>query len=302
MPHATKVDRHIVCNMEGTEGEFPVKLSLKPMETVGVAVAAMACVVLTASAATPNDTRWSERTVVQFDRPVMIPGKILQPGTYIFQLADTQPDRDVLRVYTADPNAPDDERNLVATTLAVPTKREQPNGDVVLKFAHTEGPGPVALKAFFYPGTLRGHEFVYSHDEAARIATATKSVVLSHDTARNDMEPGTLYTVDANGRRRAWRQDPDVGRDWAAWVETQHPAQPARTRWMHDTDVVGTSGRTPAPATSNSTLTSEQHADAITRLVDQALHGSGNTITIDRSTLEQIRSHAEAIRNGGGSR
>jgi hypothetical protein len=214
-----------------------VKLSLKPMETVGVAVAAMACVVLTASAATPNDTRWSERTVVQFDRPVMIPGKILQPGTYIFQLADTQPDRDVVRVYTADPNAPDDERNLVATTLAVPTKREQPNGDVVLKFAHTEGPGPVALKAFFYPGTLRGHEFVYSHDEAARIATATKSVVLSHDTARNDMEPGTLYTVDANGRRRAWRQDPDVGRDWAAWVETQHPAQHARTHWMHDTDI-----------------------------------------------------------------
>jgi hypothetical protein len=45
-----------------------------------------------------------------------------------------------------------------------------------------------------------------------------------------------------------------------------------------------------------------EHAEAIQHLVDQALHAKGNHVTIDRSTLEQIRSHAEAIEHDGGSR
>ena len=263
----------------------------------GIVAAAAMCVVMAAPPALAQGARWSERTILQFDQPVMIPGKVLQPGTYIFQLANTLGDRDIMQVYTTDPNNPDHERDLIATTVTVPAKRPKANGDVVLKFSNTEGQEPVALKAFFYPGTLRGHQFVYPQNEAMKIAKATHTLVLSHDIEGSDMEKGTLYNLDANGQRTAWRQDPDVAREWAAWVSTRQPSQHARTRGMHDNDAVATSGHA---ATTGSNMTSEQHADAITRLVDQALHASGRTITVDRSTLEQIRSHAEAIRNGGG--
>jgi len=267
--------------------------------STGIVAAAAMCVVMTAPPALAQGARWSERTILQFDRPVMIPGKVLQPGTYIFQLANTLGDRDIMQVYTSDPNNPGDESNLIATTVTVPTKRPKANGDVVLKFSNTEGSEPIALKAFFYPGTLLGHQFVYPQDEAMKIAQATHTLVLSKDVKGADVEKGTLYSLDANGRRTAWQQDPDVARDWAAWVSRRQPSQHARTRWMHDNDAVGTSGHAASP-TSN--VSSEAHADAITRIVDQALHASGRTITVDRSTLEQIRSHAEAIRNGGGQR
>lgn len=261
-------------------------------KSIGVAAAALACIALAAPTALAQNTRWSERTILQFDRPVMIPGKVLQPGTYIFQLADTRADRNIMQVYTADPNAPDQEQRLVATTVTVPTQRAKPNGEVVLKFATTQGDDPIALKAFFYPGTVEGHQFVYSEPEAEQIAERTHTLVLSHDVKGNDMERGTLYTVDANGTRTAWQQDPDVARDWDAWVVTRHPA--------HNTAMVGTSGHT-APDAATTTMTHE-HAEAIQHLVDQALHAKGNHVTIDRSTLEQIRSHAEAIEHDGGSR
>jgi hypothetical protein len=242
-------------------------------------------------------TKWNEKTVLRFDRPVMIPGKTLQPGTYVFQLADSKSNRNIMQVYTADKNNPVHEDNLVATTLTVPIKREQTNGDVVLKFAETndQAQEPVALKGFFYPGTMYGHQFVYTDQEAQQIAQQTHTLVLSREMQGTDMQSGTLHNIDASGNRTNWQENPDVAREWAAWIVTWQPAhadnapQPA---------AVGTSGRTDMAATAKTT---QDHAAAIQRLVDQALSGNGTTVTVDRSTLEQIRMHARAIENGGGA-
>ena len=41
---------------------------------------------------------WNKKTVVTFDNPVEIPGVVLVPGTYVFNLEHTRSDRDVVQV------------------------------------------------------------------------------------------------------------------------------------------------------------------------------------------------------------
>ena len=260
-------------------------------------------------------TKWQERTVLRFDRPVMVPGKTLQPGTYVFRLADSKSDRNLMQIYTADPDNPVHENRLVATTMTVPMRREQPNGDIVLKFSETsaDANSPVALKGFFYPGTLYGHQFVYTDQQAQDIAKQTHTLVLSRDVAGSDldMQRGTLHNIDANGNRSAWQENPDVAKEWAAWVVTWEPTHNGNANGVNATattnrpssgeNTVGTTGRTATTASAdNAAMTPQDHAQAIEQLVDRALNGSSSTVTIDRATLQQIRSHAEAIEHGGG--
>jgi hypothetical protein len=118
---------------------------------------------------------------------------------------------------------------VVTTTIAVPTKRLEPKGDVVLKFNPTESGSAPALKAWFYPGTVYGHEFVYSDEQAKAIAQRTKTLVLSIDQAGTDAEKGVLYTYDANGVRSAWRGDDATMKEWDQWRQSRKTSAAAGT-------------------------------------------------------------------------
>ena len=144
----------------------------------------------------------------------MVPGATLQPGTYVFKLLNSDTNRHVVQVLD------EDQSRVVTTTNAVPTKRMDPNGDTVLKVNPTES-GTPAIKAWFYPGTLYGHEFVYPDDQARQIAQRTKTIVLSTDVPDSDMKQGTLYTYDAQGRRGEWKEDTAGTREWDQWYRDQ---------------------------------------------------------------------------------
>jgi len=45
---------------------------------------------------------WNKETIVTFSEPVQVPGKVLQAGTYVFKLADSDSDRDIVQVFTKD--------------------------------------------------------------------------------------------------------------------------------------------------------------------------------------------------------
>lgn len=152
----------------------------------------------------------NERTVLKFSEAVRVPGLTLQPGTYVFQLADLQSDRHTVQVMNED-------RTRVLTTIsAVPAKRQQATGDTVLKLNPTEG-GTPALKAWFYPGTLYGHQFVYPDAEAKDIAHRTKTLVLSADAQGSDMRKGTIHVYDAAGTRTPWTSDTGMSAEWKRW-------------------------------------------------------------------------------------
>ena len=173
------------------------------------AAAVATAAVLTAPAASAD--QWNDKTIMTFSAPVMVPGTTLPPGKYEFRLVDTNANRHLVQIRRES----DDE--VLVTTHAVPTKRLETTGDVVVKFNPTEAGAAPALKAWFYPGSQYGHEFVYSDEQARAIAQRTKTLVLSVDQPGTDAEKGTLYTYDASGVRSAYRGDDATKKEWEQW-------------------------------------------------------------------------------------
>jgi len=98
---------------------------------------------------------WNKKTVVTFSAPVEVPGKVLPEGTYVFKLADSQSNREIVQIFT------EDEREIITTTLAVPAYRPEPTGDSVITFEERPSGSPEAVKRWFYPGDNNGVEFMY---------------------------------------------------------------------------------------------------------------------------------------------
>jgi hypothetical protein len=119
-----------------------------------------------------------KKTIVTFSAPVEIPGKALPAGTYVFKLLDSTSNRNILQIFDKD------EKQLLATILAIPDYRLKPSDKPVIRFEERPSGTPEAIKAFFYPGDEYGLQFVYPHDRAVQIAKRTKQNVLS---MRNDM-------------------------------------------------------------------------------------------------------------------
>src|SRR5579883_1434637 len=71
---------------------------------------------------------WDKQTVLTFNEPVEVPGKVLPAGTYVFRLADIQSDRNVVQVFT------EDQKHILATIMAIPAYRIDPAGQTVVTF------------------------------------------------------------------------------------------------------------------------------------------------------------------------
>jgi hypothetical protein len=98
---------------------------------------------------------WNKKTVVTFNVPVEVPGKILPEGTYVFKLADGQSDREIVQIFT------EDERELITTILAMRAYRLEPTGKPVITLEERPPGSPEAVKRWFYPGDNDGFQFTY---------------------------------------------------------------------------------------------------------------------------------------------
>src|SRR5712691_10924424 len=118
-----------------------------------------------------------QRTIFTFSGPVEIPGQVLPAGTYVFKLADSSSDRNIVQVYNKD------ETYLYGTFLAIPDQRLQPTGKPIITFEERAGDSPEAVKAWFYPGDDYGHEFVYPKPKALELAKTNNTPVPSMPAA-----------------------------------------------------------------------------------------------------------------------
>jgi hypothetical protein len=178
----------------------------------------IATIMMVAIAGVAGADQWNDRTKLTFETPIMIPGTTLAPGTYTFKLLDSQTSRHVVQVFNEDGT------KLIATTHAVPAKRMDVSGDTMVKLNPTEAGAPIALKAWFYPGSRYGHEFVYSDSQARNIAQRTKTLVLSEDTPGDSDGKGTIYTYDAQGHRAGWKADEAMITEWRQWDDAGRKA------------------------------------------------------------------------------
>ena len=121
-----------------------------------------------------------ERTMITFSAPVQIPGQVLPAGTYLFEQAVPDTDQDIIRIYNAD-------RSLLYTTLqTIPAQRVDTNEKTTITLAEPESGNPVLVK-WFYPGSLTGHEFIYSKEQEQTIAQAPQETFVGgHMTSSSE--------------------------------------------------------------------------------------------------------------------
>jgi hypothetical protein len=142
-----------------------------------------------------QETNVSERTFLTFSNAFELPGLSLQPGTYVFKLADS-PSRNVVQVWDRE------EKNMLGHWLFVQADRPQVTDDNVVMFRETPAGTPPAVQYWYFPGERIGKEFIYPKDQAARIARATGSKVL---TAESD--GASVSSIDADGRTTEWKRE-----------------------------------------------------------------------------------------------
>jgi hypothetical protein len=152
---------------------------------------------------------WDQKTVVTFSAPVEIPGLVLEPGTYVFKLADSPTDRDIVQVF--DKN----ETHLYATLLAIPDYRAKTPSKSIITFEERPANSPEAVKAWFYPAQNYGHDFVYPKPKALELAKANNSPVPSMpaELAENTTTPVTTL------------QEPSVVAMKTAPLKAQQPTE-----------------------------------------------------------------------------
>ncbi len=116
---------------------------------------------------------WNQKTVFTFSQPVEIPGRVLPAGTYVFKLADSMADRNIVEVFNKDEN------HLYGIFLAIPDYHLKPADKPIITFTERAAGAPQAVKAWFYPGENYGHDFVYPRMKAMELAKSSGGPVPS---------------------------------------------------------------------------------------------------------------------------
>lgn len=109
---------------------------------------------------------WDKMTYVTIHEPVIAGNKVLQPGTYVWKLLDSQSDRHIVQIFDKD------QHHIEETILAIPNYRLAPTGDSRFAFWETPPGVPKAVRAWFYPGDNFGQEFKYPTKLVAQLASA----------------------------------------------------------------------------------------------------------------------------------
>lgn len=178
-------------------------------------VVLLATALLVANATPVAAQGWTDRTTMTFTEAVKVPGTTLQPGTYVFELVNPEPNAAMVKITDKDGS------KSFGVFHAVPTRRPQPTEDVVLLFSATEKGTMPAVRGWFPAGGQHGHLFLYSKDEARSLAQRTSELVLSRNVSGSSMEAGTIVVFNATGATEVWRLDPTTEREWNAWRQSR---------------------------------------------------------------------------------
>jgi len=130
--------------------------------------------------------QWNKKTILTFNQPIEVPGRVLPAGTYMFKLFDSASYRHIVQIWNEDGT------ELITTVLAIPNYRLEPTGESVLKFGEMPGEAPSTLRAWFYPGDNFGQEFVYPKARAIELAETSKVTVPAETVIPSEK---TLTTV-----------------------------------------------------------------------------------------------------------
>jgi hypothetical protein len=123
----------------------------------GMRVAAVCGIALAAGLVTfrAQADEWDKKTTLTIDQPIQVTDTYLEPGSYVFKLANSSSDRHIVQIFTSD------QKHIINTIMAIPNYRLQPTGSSRFTFWETPPGSARALRAWFYPGDNFGQEFRY---------------------------------------------------------------------------------------------------------------------------------------------
>jgi hypothetical protein len=146
---------------------------------------------------------YDHRTYFTFTRAVELPGGItLQPGKYTFRLADFWANRYIVEVFDKH------ETQMFGKVFAV-----DPSDEAVIMFGETPPGAPQPIRYWYHSSRTVGpigYEFVYSKDQAIRIAKATNQRVLMTNAPAVDadaLKRAQLYIVSPIGATMEYREN-----------------------------------------------------------------------------------------------
>jgi LPXTG-motif cell wall-anchored protein len=109
----------------------------------------------------------------EFAAPVQIPGHVLAPGKYVFELMDTAfSDRNMVQIFSEDSNG---KEILIATISAIPDYTSNTPEKATIHFEERHSGAPEAIHSWYYPGDDTGWEFVYPKGQSLETAANTTS-------------------------------------------------------------------------------------------------------------------------------
>ena len=128
---------------------------------------------------------FDKATTMTFSAPVQIPGKTLPAGTYLFKLADNGSDQYLVQIFNSDGT------KLYATIPTIPTDLQEPMDKTAVTLAEQGSGAPDALLKWFYPGSVTGHEFIYSARKRKELAQdKQQTIVTNPDTTNSEAQAG----------------------------------------------------------------------------------------------------------------
>ncbi len=203
----------------------------------------LAALVLGATLASAQAPDTNNMTTVTFSGPVSLPGVTLPAGSYLFKLADSQVNRNIVQVFAKDRS------KILATILAIPAERDKPADETIITFGESPANTAPAIRFWYYPGDKRGQEFAYPKKQAIAIANAAHTSVLSIDTEDSNadsMTKGQVSRVEPQAAEAAPQSTPPQSTPPAQPRATEQPS-PAPSAQVPTTttrEAVGTSGST----------------------------------------------------------
>ena len=117
---------------------------------------------------------FDQSTTITFSEPIQIPGQVLPAGTYLFKLANSNSDRNIVQVFNADRTV------LYATLQAIVTERQDSTNDTAVTLAEPESGGPNVLVKWFYPGRETGNEFLYPKQKEEELAQDKQQTIVAN--------------------------------------------------------------------------------------------------------------------------
>jgi len=148
-------------------GEFTKIMQHKFRSFIATSLAVAGIGVIASALAGPAKAdEWNKETYVTIHEKMIAGNKVLEPGTYVWKLLDSQSDRHIVQIFDKD------ETHLYETILAIPNYRLEPTDHSTFAFWETPPGVPKAIRAWFYPGDNFGQEFKYPTKLVAQLASA----------------------------------------------------------------------------------------------------------------------------------